>query len=496
MGMGQPANQGLRTCLLAGGIASEMGLSDGDRRDIYHLALLRFVGCNSHAHQDAQTNGGDEIAFRRGVAPVLNGETSELMSHMFRRLGEGLPATTRMRLVAGALVAGPQAPRETVTATCEVAQMMAQRLGLGPTLVRALGNSFEQWNGKGMPNGVSGEAIPIAARVVTVARDVDVLNQVGGRQLAEEVLRKRRGRAYDPVVADAFRESSWSILEGIDEGSAWDRVIDADRSGSSTLTGDRLDEALGCFADFADIKCWFTRGHSPAVSAIAGVAASELGLDQGEVRSIAGAALLQELGKTGVPNGILESTQPLTAGQWESIRQNPYLTQRILARCPGLEATNALASAHHERVDGSGYHRGTSGDQLPMGARILAAADAFKAMTMERPWRDQLTPDEAARQLSLEVGSGRLDRDAVGAVVAAAGHGDLQLRSAWPAGLSEREVEVLRLISLGRTNRAVADQLVISPKTVGRHVENIYAKIGVSTRPAATLFAMQHHLIA
>jgi DNA-binding NarL/FixJ family response regulator len=167
----------------------------------------------------------------------------------------------------------------------------------------------------------------------------------------------------------------------------------------------------------------------------------------------------------------------------------------ILARCQGLEPVNALACAHHERLDGSGYHRGIAGDQISRGARILAAADAFRAMTSARPWRPALTPDQAARQLGANVKEGKLSHDSVDTVLAAAGHADQLPKQAWPAGLSDREVDVLKLISLGKSNRQVAQQLFISPKTVGRHIENIYGKIGVGTRPAATLFAMQHHLL-
>src|SRR5438128_2184357 len=413
--MGQPTGQSLRTCLLALGVAQEMGLGEPDLQDIFYLSLLRFVGCNAHAEHDAAVTGGNEMAFRRGMATVISGEPAELASHIVRNLGAGLPATTRVRLVAGAFAAGSKDARQTIAASCEVAQLIASRLGLSASLVKALGYSGEFWNGKGLPNGASAEAIPISSRIVNVARDVDVLSKVGGRQLAEDVLRKRRGRAYDPTVADAFTQHAWSIREGIEEGSLWDQVVEADPAVSIPLAGDRL---------------------------------------------------------------------------------TTYLTHTTLARCHGLDAISALACAHHERLDGSGYHRGVTGDQIPAGARILAAADAFKAMTSDRPWRPRFAPDEAARRLGAEVKGGKLGHDAVDAVLAAAGHAEQVPRQAWPAGLSDREVDVLKLISLGGTNREVAEKLFISPKTVGRHVENIYGKIGVTTRPAATLFAMQHHLLS
>ncbi len=495
IGMGQPSGQSLRTCLLALGVAREMSLGEHDAQDVFYLSLLRFVGCNAHADQDASVAGGNEMAFRRSMARVISGEPGEVASNIVRNLGAGLPPTTRVRLIAGAFAAGSKLARETITASCEVAQLIASRLGLGASLVRALGYSGEFWNGNGMPKGASAEAIPIAVRIVNVARDVDVLHRVGGRELAEEVLRKRRGRAYDPAVADAFRQHAWSIQKGIEEGSLWDRLIEADPATAISLSGDRLTAALECYADLSDIKCRFTRAHSPAVSVIARGAATNLGFNPVDAGLVGAAGLVQEIGKTGVPNGILDSSQPLTEEQRKSIRLSTYLTHMTLSSCQGLEAINALACAHQERLDGSGYHRGITGDQIPRGARILAAADAFKAMTSDRPWRAKFAPDEAARRLSSDVREGKLSHDAVDAVLAAAGHADRLPRQTWPAGLSDREVDVLRLISLGSTNREVAKKLYISPKTVGRHIENIYGKIGVSTRPAATLFAMQHRLL-
>lgn len=497
VGMGQPMDHALRTCLLALGAARELGLSEEECREVYYLALLRFVGCNAHAQTDALESGGDEIAFRAGIAPILTGETTEFMAHLFRHLAEGSPRLTRAKLIAAALATGPGGARRTIKTTCEVAQMMARRLGLGETVVHALGFTFEYHNGKGMPNGVKGDEIPATTRVAIVARDVEVLPRIGGWALAEETLRKRRGRAYHPSVADAFLLQGQNLLAAIEERPAWEAVVEADPT-APYLTGERLDEVLRCFADFADLKSLFTRGHSPAVSQLASKAAESLGLSKPEIDAVRTAGLLQELGKTGVPNGILDKPGSLTSSEWERLRLNPYLTERIVSRSPSMSEVASLAGAHHERMNGSGYHRGSRGNDIPIGSRILAAADAYRAMTSERPYRPAFEPQDAGRTLREEAAAGRLDPRAVEGVLEAAGEGGGRPRSrhAWPAGLSDREVEVLRLISLGRSNREVADVLVISPKTVGRHVENIYAKIGVSTRPAAALFAMQHHLLA
>jgi HD-GYP domain-containing protein (c-di-GMP phosphodiesterase class II)/DNA-binding CsgD family transcriptional regulator len=495
IGMGQPMDHALRTCLLALAIAQEMGLSKEQCNDVYYLALLRFVGCNGHADADARESGGDEVAFRAAFAPVVTGEMQEVMTHLFRHLGEGLPRPTRAKLLASMLAGGSKRALQTIEASCEVAQMMAARLGFGESLVTALGYSFEYWNGKGMPKRAEGEEIPISARVAIVARDVEVFDRIGGREVADEILLKRRGRAYDPAVADAFTKHAWKHLERIDDEPVWEAVIAADPSESPFLSGPHLEEAFRCFADMTDLKCSFTRGHSPFVSQLASKAASFLGLSNADLDCVLAAGLVQELGKTGISNGILEKPGSLTAGEWERVRLHPYLSERILSRCEPLAAIASLGGAHHERMNGSGYYHGSSGAQIPVGARILGVADSYRAMTSERPWRPALSVEDAAQTLREEVAAGRLDAEVVDTVLAASGQEISPRKHTWPAGLSDREVEVLRLISVGKSNREVAERLVISPKTVGRHIENIYAKIGVSTRAAAALFAMQQDLI-
>ena len=164
----------------------------------------------------------------------------------------------------------------------------------------------------------------------------------------------------------------------------------------------------------------------------------------------------------------------------------------------GLMLLGSLAvvvGMHHERLDGSGYHRGSSRGEIPRPARVLAAADAYQAMTQPRPHRPAFRPEQAAQELESMAGSGALDQDAVRSVLTAAGHRLKPSRSAWPAGLTEREVEVLRLICRGGTKKQVAGLLSISPSTVDHHLRHVYDKAGVQTRAGATLFALEHDLL-
>lgn len=494
LGMGQPLEHGLRTCLLAVGVGESLGLTQHQLADVYHIALLRFVGCNSHAHQDS-LESGDEIAFRAGLAPILTGRTPELLRFTIQETGRGYPKLARAKMVVGTLAAGSKGARETIATTCEVAQMIATRLGLGTGVIDALGYTFERHDGKGLPEGAAGDQIPVTAQIAVMARDFEVLHRLGGRELVVEATADRRGKAYDPKILDGFLKHAWELLEEAETPPNWDAVIAADPL-PRPLDRERLLEALNCLADFADMKSPYTYGYSHRVAELAIKAAGGGLLDTEQIGDLGAAALVQELGMTGVPNMVLEKKGPLTESEWERVRLHPYLTERILARCAGLSRARSLAVAHHERMDGGGYHRGMTGSQLTSGARLLAAAGAYVALTSERSWRPAMPGSKASGTLRELAASGGLDADAVAVVLAAAGEPGPARRRSWPAGLTDREVEVLQLISQGRSNRQMAEQLVISVKTVGRHVENIYSKLGVSTRTGAAVFALQHGLVS
>lgn len=256
----------------------------------------------------------------------------------------------------------------------------------------------------------------------------------------------------------------------------------------------KLDDVLSAWADFADLKSPWTRGHSRAVASLAEAAGRRAGLDAAACDGLRRAGLVHDIGRVAVENGIWDKPGALTTSEWERVRLHPYFTERVLARCTALAPIAGPAASHHERTDGSGYHRSLGGDALSPADRILAAADVFAALVADRPHRPALGPDDAARTLEAEAGRG-LDAEAVACVLAAAGHRQAPPPRRRPADLTDREVEVLRLIARGASNREVAERLVISPKTVGRHVENLYRKIGVSSRAAAAVFAMEQRLL-
>ncbi len=381
-------------------------------------------------------------------------------------------------------------------ARCEVAVHLAGRLGLSPGVRLGVTQTLERWDGKGAPAGLAGEAISLPARLVQFAHDVEIFERVGGHQAAEAAVRKRRGAGFDPSIADAFLREGVDLMGALRESSAWETTLALEPAPLKTLPEGELDSVAGTLADFVDLKSPYLHGHSSAVSRLAEQAARVLGRDFPDRTRLRQAGLLHDLGRTGVPNGIWQKPGPLSASEFEHVRLHAYYSERILSRAGALASVAALAGSHHERLDGSGYHRSSSAAQLAMPARILAAADVYQALTQARPHRPAFSADQAAREIGSEVAAGRLDRQAVNAVLEAAGQRRLARRQEWPAGLSEREVEVLRLLCQGKSNREMARALSIAEKTIGHHVEHIYNKIGRSTRAGAALFAMEHDLVA
>jgi HD-GYP domain-containing protein (c-di-GMP phosphodiesterase class II) len=392
-------------------------------------------------------------------------------------------------------LADPGLDRRSSAQHCEVGARLAARVGLGESVCQALTHAYERWDGKGHPSGLGGVEVPVAVRIVSVARDAELWAREAGWPAAAGVLAHRRGHGYDPAVVDVIVENGERWLEELSEDPCA-MVLDAEPEPVATIDDDRLDQALVAVADFTDIKSPWLRGHSRGVASLVVAAAGAAGLPEADGVALGRAALVHDVGRVGVPNGIWDRPGPLSVNQWERVRLHPYLTDRVLRRCGLLAPFADVAARHHERVDGSGYHRGETGDRLDVGARLLAAADAYHAMIEDRPHRPALGRDDAAGQLFREVEAGRFGPAEVDAVLHAAGHVSRPARVAYPAGLTEREVEVLRLIARGQLNKQVATALGISPKTVGRHIEHLYAKAGVTTRAGATLFAMEHGLLA
>ena len=374
------------------------------------------------------------------------------------------------------------------------ARSLGEELGLPETVLDALVSSYEQWDGRGWPGERRGEAVPLAARIAALAEFMEVAHRVGGTDAADDMARRRSGKQFDPKLAALVCAHIDEIFDGLDGIGTWAAVIDAEPALAAVLSGERFDQALEAVARFIDLKSPYTLGHARAVADLAAVAGEQLRLPAPEVRALRRAGFVHGFGRLGVSNSIWDKRGALGAGEWERVRMHPYITERMLQQSPALAPLGQIAVQFRERLDGSGYPRGLSGASIGRPARILAAADAYQAMREPRPHREARDAADAAAELRADVRAGRLDGAAAEAVLTAAGH-RVRRRREGPAGLTVREVEVLRLLAQGLSNKAIAHRLVISPKTAGNHIEHIYAKIDASSRATASLFAMQHGLL-
>jgi HD-GYP domain-containing protein (c-di-GMP phosphodiesterase class II) len=494
LSMGQPLEHGLRTTTLALRLAQAMGLSEDDQVTVYYTGLLHFAGCTAESEIDARFFG-DEMAARPQMLTVAHGSRLELMAAAMRTAYQGSPPLTRAAMMARAAFGGIAEFRKWAASHCDVARILGGRMGLSEPVQQSLRHLYERWDGDGMPGELRGPQIPLAVRLMQVGQDADVACQYGGIELANSTLARWAGSGLDPEAVRVFLSLGDAPYKGLDAPSIWADVMAAEPGPQPEVTEDRLDACLSAIADFADLKSMWTTGHSRGVADLAERAASLAGLGAAEVVTLRRAALVHDIGRVAVPVGVWGKPGPLTRGEHEQVRLHAYHGERVLDACPALRPLARLAGSHGERCDGSGYHRGSRAADLPAAAWLLAAADCYQAMREPRAHRPARSPQAAADELSAEARAGRLPPDAVRAVLAAAGQQRSPVPRPRPAGLSERECEVLGLIARGMATKQVARQLGISPKTCDHHIQRLYRKTGLSTRAGATLFALEHGLV-
>jgi HD-GYP domain-containing protein (c-di-GMP phosphodiesterase class II) len=488
LGLGQPMEHVIRQTLIALRMSEFLGLEESDRVVVYYAGLLAWVGCHTDAYEQAKWFG-DDISLKADGLRVVDPGPAFLLSH----LGAGKPLLERARLALAFVGAMRRGDLIDLATHWLAADELAGHLGLGNDVRQSLKESYERWDGKGV-SGVKGDEIRLPSRLVYLADVVAVFHRTAGMDAAVAIAKRRSGTHFDPMLVDLFCEQAPALLDGLDTASTWDAVLAAEPQLGKLVPAEKFDEVLEAIADFTDLKSPYTIGHSRSVADLAAAAALGYGLSEGEAATVRRAGLVHDIGRLGVSNSIWDKKGSLTQSEMERVRLHPYLSERMLAFSPALAPLGAIAVQHHERLDGSGYPRSISGEGITPAGRILAVADAYHAMVELRPHRPALSPDDAASELRAEVTAGRLDGEVVNAVLRATGH-RVRARRDWPAGLTAREVEVLKLVARGFSNREIAESLVISRKTAGNHIEHIYTRIGVSNRARASLFAMKHGLL-
>lgn len=480
---GQPPGSQLRATVIAQHLATAAGLTSTERAHVWWTSTLRFLGCTGHAF-DTAVVFGDEIELRAASLHADFSSTAEVLRLMVERAGSDRSGNARIRSVLAVLAGGQKAAELNFRMACEVADSFAQRLGVAEPVRLALAANFERWNGRGLPKHVKGHEIPLAMRVAQLSQELEVFARVDDVARAVEMVADRSGRAYDPVLANLVVANAEEWFAAINDVDPWDAAL-AVAPPSPPLGAAAARDALLVLADFADLKCPWMSGHSRTVAALA----LEAGGPDAEA-----AALVHDFGVVAVPNTIWDKRGPLTRDERDRAESHSLITEQLLRRVPYTAALAGRAGAAHERIDATGYHRRCGAAQLDLTQRVVAAADCYQAMTSERPYRGALTREAAVSEMRAMSRAGQLDGEAVERVLAAAGN-RRSARPPLPAGLTTREAEVLRLLTLGLTTREVARELAITAKTADHHVQHIYTKIGVSTRGAAALFAIEHGIL-
>jgi HD-GYP domain-containing protein (c-di-GMP phosphodiesterase class II)/DNA-binding CsgD family transcriptional regulator len=492
LGLGQPMEHVLRSWQIAAQLARRLGIDDEQRESLFFVAMLAWVGCVADAPEVAAAFG-DDIEFRADSYSVdLSGPAG--FGFFLAHAGRGGSAANRLRAAASLIVTGGRRVAQGLQSHCLTTSALADQLGLGADVGSALRQFFTRWDGHGVPPGVGGDDIAATVRLFHLADVAEVHHRVAGVDGAVAVARARRGTQFAPDVVDAFCQIAEDILSKVADLSGLHELLATEPRLQRQLQDQELDGAFGALADFTDLRSAYRAGHSRGVAELAAEAAAAMGLPGADVVATWRAGSVHDIGMHGVPVTILDKAGPLSTTEVERVRLSSYYTERVLTQPAGLARIGAIAALAHERMDGSGYHRGLTGPSIPKTGRILSAACAYRAMVEPRAHRQAMPAKQAAATLRAEVRAGRLDSDAVDAVLTVIGVG--RSKRVWgPAGLTPREVEVLMLISRGATTGDVARSLGISSKTAGTHIERIYSKTGASSRSTATLFALRHGLL-
>jgi HD-GYP domain-containing protein (c-di-GMP phosphodiesterase class II) len=495
---GHSSDFSLRSCALAMRVADLARFSEQDRRNAYHLSLLRYVGCNADTHL-LSASFGDEIALRRDLVGLDLGDRAELgkvFVQAFKRHYFDLDPAALERAIEEGLLQAVATSRPVLTAHCEVAKRIGERLSLPREIGRNMGQIYERWDGKGLPRGLKGDAVTPAVRLVTLAQDAIALSDASGVKAMAEIIASRADGPYEGELARLVSVNAATLMAGIGDTIDRETILALEPDPPAVLDEAECDEAFVAIADMVDMRMPFTHGHSRAVAELAEAAGRKIGLPAVDVRALRWAGLVHDIGELAVPVATWMRNRPFSASERDAVRLHTYHGERALV---GLgqegDRISAVVMRHHERLDGSGYHRRVGRADLSPAARILAAAEAFQTSREHRPHRPALSNEAAASKLREAVREGLICPGAAESVLSVAGQPSRRAPSRPLAGMTPREIEVLRLIAAGLTAKETGRKLGISPKTADNHIQSLYSKIGVTTRGAAALYAVEHGLL-
>jgi putative nucleotidyltransferase with HDIG domain len=405
---GQPPGHAARTCLIGMRIAREIGLPAVDQSALFYALLLKDLGCSSNAAKMSYLFGADDRQVKRDVKTIDWKKSADSFKFVRSHVApSGSRLEKLLRIVAMALE-GPSGPKKLIQTRCERGASIARRLGFPEATATAIHQLDEHWNGKGHPLGLKGEQISILGRLMGLAQTLEVFFSQQGLTAAADIARQRRGRWFDPALVDVFLtlQSDVEFWRRVQRPEPIREVAEFEPP-ETMLTADeaRLDAIAEAFADVVDAKSPWTYRHSTGVAEIAVGVAETLGFDAASQRAVRRTGLLHDIGKLGVSNMILDKPAKLTDAEFAELKKHPAFTEQIIGRVAGMSDLAETAAAHHEKLNGRGYHRGVASGTLPLAARLLAVADVFEALTAARPYRAGLPIDQVLEMMRADVGT-------------------------------------------------------------------------------------------
>ncbi len=415
---GQPRGHCLRCCWIGFHVGRELGLDETALWDLYYTLLLKDAGCSSNAERLFELYAHDDRATKRDFKTVDTDSLHQLASFVLKHAGVGKGLGTKLRTLGNLLLHGEALATELIATRCERGAQIALDLGFSPAVAQGIHSLDEHWNGKGRPEGLAGESIPLAARIALLAQVVDVFHHEAGMEAALAQARLRRGTWFDPALVDAItriaRDPAFRDALGADDID--ERVFALEpASRVTTVDDERLDAIAAGFAGVVDAKSHFTYGHSARVAEYSGMLAKYFNMEPGRRRWLRRGALLHDIGKLGVSNAVLDKAGSLDAAEWDEVKAHPVFTEEILGRITPFKELARIAGAHHERLDGKGYPRGLKGASISLETRIITTADIFDAITAERPYRAAI-PVEQALEMMEKLRGRALDGDCLDAL--------------------------------------------------------------------------------
>lgn len=490
MAAGQPPGTGLSATVLAIRIGRLLGLGEADLAEVYYACITRRIGCTATAAQVAQFALGDErsINYALNLADLTDAQSMRV--YLNRHLDPGKPDEARQVVIDRLAEEG--------TGLCHIAHdhciqavALTRRMPVPEGVPRLLEQVDSRWDGAN-PIRSAGEAIPLGTRIIEFAVIAELHRRAGGIESMLEVARSRSGGQFDPSICACLLRNADDLLADFRRVQEWDLFLEAEPGRCVEVAPRQFRAIAEAFADFVDNKSPWFMGHSRRVSALAFGAAVGGGMAETESQNLFEAGLVHDIGKCAIPNGIWDKAEPLSSFEEAEARTHSFHTEKILGMAGVFSSIRQAASAVHERCDGSGYHRRIH--LADRGACLLAAANLYDELTHAQAGRPSLSKDEAREHMLAEAKAKRLPPDCVQAVLEFAGHEKVGA-SVLPDGLTPREVDVLVQIAKGNSNKGIANHLGVAPKTVDKHTENLYRKIGVRSRTAAALYAMENGLL-